>query len=290
MIAETGQQVTRLMTKTRKNKDTDQLDLQKLSIQISLNGLSFCILNTIHNEITALKHFHFEHVTNPLQLEKEVIAIFEQEASLLDQSFEAVTVSHINTLSTFVPKPLFSDKNLADYLKYNNKILANDYITFDVVANNDMVNVYIPYVNINNLFFEKYGAFHFKHFATVLLENIFHLPKTSEEATVYVHVQKEQFEIVVIQHKKLLLYNSFEYSSSEDFIYYLLFTLEQLQLNTDTIQLYFLGAIDKADILYTVTYTYVRHVDFLDKKYPFEFSTEIETVESHHNFTLLTNF
>ncbi len=287
MIVETGQLAMKLKTK---NKHTNQLDFQKLSIQVSLNGLSFCILDTIENEITDLRHFQFNTVTNPLQLETEINTVFEQHADIFEQPFQAVTVSHINTLSTFVPKPLFSDKNLADYLKYNNKILANDYMTFDVVSNNDMVNVYIPYVNINNLFFEKYGAFTYRHFATILIENIFQLSNSSEEPTVYVHVQKEQFEIIVIQNKKLLLYNSFEYSSSEDFIYYLLFTIEQLELNTNTLQLYFLGAIAKGDVLYTVAYTYIRNVAFLEKNYPFHFTTNIEKPASHRDFTLLTNF
>lgn len=289
MILETGQLVMKLVVERKRNNIT-QTNFNKLSIQVSLNGLSFCVLHTITNEITALRHFSFEDVTNPIQLEKEIIRIFEEEASLLHQDFESVTVSHINSLSTFVPKPLFSDKHLADYLKYNNKILPTDYITFDVITNNDMVNVYIPYVNINNLFFEKYGAFHYKHFATILLENIFQMTTASEEATVYVHVQKTHFEIVAIQQKKLLFYNSFEYASSEDFIYYLLFTLEQIELNTNTLQLYFLGDIDKSDVLYTVTYTYVRHVEFLDKKYPFDFHESVEKPKSHHDFTLLTNF
>ena len=287
MIAETGQQAMKLM---RKNKDTNQTDFQKLSIQVSLNGLSFCILNTIENEITELRHFQFTTVTNPLQLEIEVNTVFEQHSELLNQSFQAVTVSHINTLSTFVPKPLFSDKNLADYLKYTSKILPNDYITFDVITNNDMVNVYIPYVNINNLFFEKYGSFTYKHFATVMIENIFQLSNHHEEATVYVHVQKEQFEIIIIQNKKLVLYNAFDYTTSEDFIYYLLFTIEQLGLNTDTLQLYFLGAISKEDVLYTVTYMYIRNVNFLEKKYTFNFNEHIEKPTNHRDFTLLTNF
>lgn len=273
-----------------KRSNIEQVNYKKLSIQISLNGLSFCILDTIQNEITDLNHFHFETVTNPLQLEVAIINTLNTHKALFDQPFQEVTVSHINSLSTFVPKPLFSDQNLADYLKYNNKILSNDYVTFDVISNNDMVNVYIPYVNINNLFFDKYGAFTYKHFATVLLENIFQLSDNNQEATVYVHVQKGQFEIIVIKNKKLLLYNSFEYITSEDFIYYLLFTIEQLELNTNELQLYFLGAISKEDILYTVTYTYVRNVSFINKKYPFTFQDQIQHFNTHKDFTLLTNF
>lgn len=287
MIVETGQQAMKL---TAKNNNTNPLEYQKLSIQVSLNGLSFCILDTLEHKIIAIRHFPFHTVTNPLQLEAEINAIYKQYAHILEQSFQAVTVSHINTLSTFVPKPLFSDKHLADYLKYNNKMLANDYITFDVVSNNDIVNVYIPYVNINNLFFEKYGVFTYRHFATILLENVFQASNTSDEPLVYVHVQKEQFEIIVIQNKKLLLYNSFEYSTSEDFIYYVLFTVEQLELNTNTLQLYFLGAISTEDDLYTITYTYIRHVSFFEKNHTFNFAADVEKPVSHRNLTLLTNF
>ena len=289
MIAETGQQATRLEA-IRKNKDINTSNFQKLSIQIALNGLSFCTLDTLENRLTSLQHFQFSKCTHPVQLEEEVQTIFKTHAAIFDQEFQSVNVSHVNTLSTFVPKPLFSDKHLADYLKYNNKILPNDYITFDVITNNDMVNVYIPYVNINNFFFEKFGAFQYKHFATILLEHLFQLSRTDEEATVYVHVQEQQFEIVVIQQKKLLFYNSFEYFSSEDFIYYLLYTIEQLQLNPNSLPLYFLGNIDKSDVLYNVAYTYIRHVDLLEKNVLFGFDDEIEKPASHRDFTLLNNF
>ncbi|WP_430412532.1 DUF3822 family protein [Kordia sp.] len=278
------------MKLNKESNTINQSDFQKLSIQISLNGLSFCILDTIENKITSLQHFTFETVTNPLQLEVEIINTLNAHKNIFDQSFQEVTISHINTLATFVPKPLFSDKNLPDYLKYNNKILPNDYITFDVVTNNDMVNVYIPYVNINNLFFDKYGSFTYKHFATILLENIFQLPDTSDGTVVYVHVQKDQFEIIVVKNKKLLLYNSFEYVTAEDFIYYVLFTIEQLELNTNELQLYFLGDIEKEDHLYTITYTYVRNVSFIDKKYPFTFHESVLKPKNHTDFTLLTNF
>lgn len=287
MIAETGQ---RVMKSYKKRNNIKESNYNKLSIQIALNGLSFCILDTIKNEITSLQQFHFKTVTNPLHLEKEIIHVLNEHKDVFDQPFQEVIISHINSLSTFVPKPLFSDKNLSDYLKYNNKILANDYITFDVVTNNDMVNVYIPYVNINNLFFDKYGAFTYKHFATILLENIFQLSENSHESTVYIHVQKGQFEIIVIKNKKLLFYNSFEYLTSEDFIYYILFTIEQLELNTNELQLYFLGDISKEDVLYTVTYTYVRNVSFVDKKHPFTFHESITKPDHHKDFTLLTNF
>ena len=62
---------------------------------------------------------------------------------------------------------------LADYLKFNSKILSNDYITHDDLAQGDIVNVYVPYVNINNFIYDTYGAFEFNHYSTILLNTLF---------------------------------------------------------------------------------------------------------------------
>jgi hypothetical protein len=48
-----------------------------------------------------------------------------------------------------------------------------------------------------------------------------------------VHFSEGHFEIIVIQNQKLLLFNSFDYQTP-DFIYYVLFTAEQLSLNPKT--------------------------------------------------------
>jgi len=47
----------------------------------------------------------------------------------------------------------------------------------------------------------------------------------------FVNLDNKHFEIVVIANNKLILYNSFKYQTKEDYIYYILFTAEQLELN-----------------------------------------------------------
>ena len=51
-------------------------------------------------------------------------------------------------------------------------MLENDYITYDEIKNSEIVNVYIPFVNINNFLFDIYGSFIFKHSSTVLIERL----------------------------------------------------------------------------------------------------------------------
>lgn len=275
---------------TQKNNIlNNKLTNLKLSIQLSLSGLSFCVLDQEKNTISFLKHICFEKKLNPLDVLDKLKHTFNTE-HILQSNFKNVCLIHDNELSTLVPKPLFSEENLADYLKFNSKILKSDFITYDNIAINDSVNVYIPYININNFIYDKFGAFTFKHVSTVLIEEILLIEKNSDLVKVYVNINKNHFEIIVVNKSKLELYNSFEYNTKEDFIYYVLFTAEQLQLNPETFNLIFIGDIDTKDELYIIAYKYIRFVFLGNREDNYRYSDNAQPVGYHSNFTLIKSF
>ncbi|MDW5288385.1 DUF3822 family protein [Formosa sp. PL04] len=269
------------------NSSTHTKTLKELSIQISLSGLSFCILNATTQQVEVLKYLAFKKHETPYQLLEHVQSLFKTEESL-QQEFSNIQIIHSNELSTLVPNPLFNEDYLADYLKFNSKILKSDFITFDTIELNDSVNVYVPYVNVNNFIYEQFGEFTFKHFSTILIESILHIEKNADQPKLYIHVGARHFEILSIDDGALQFYNTFEYSSKEDFIYYLLFTLEQLKLNPETIQLVFIGDILKNSDLYTIAYKYVRHISFGKHKNNFTFNHQPQT--QHSEFIILNSF
>ena len=59
---ETGQKITQT------SSNIDKLSNIELSIQVSLNGLSFCILETDTNTIVYLQHFIKEQKQTPFQV------------------------------------------------------------------------------------------------------------------------------------------------------------------------------------------------------------------------------
>lgn len=280
---ETGQKHMALQSK-KFNKLTNS---EQLSIQISLSGLSFCILNSNTNTISFLKDIYFDKKLNPLELLDVLIEQFNTE-HVLNNTFSSVCVIHDNDISALVPKPLFNEDALADYLKFNSKILKSDFITFDDILINDSVNVYVPYININNFIYDKFGTFTFKHVSTVLISEILQIEKHSEDIKFYVHVGKNHFETIVVDKSKLLHYNTFKYLTKEDFIYFILFTIEQLKLNPETLNLILIGDIVKDDNLFNIAYKYIRHVSFGDRhdSYIYEYQPNSE----YSNFSLIKSF
>lgn len=255
--------VTGLLFMTRKKINTPvedtSTDYNKLSIQVSLSGLSFCVLDTIDNKIIASESISFGKELTPYEVQKQLKDLFETH-KVQQSSFSEVVVIHRNPLFSLVPKSLFDPKELANYLKFNAKILANDHIDYDHIEPHEMVNVYVPFVNINNYIYDLFGEFQFMHTATVLIQTLFNSHGTTKEPICYVHLSEYQMDVTIIGQKKLLFYNSFIYHSKEDFIYYLLFALEQLKLDTETIKVKLFGAIEEGDDIYTICYDYVKNI------------------------------
>jgi len=275
---------------TNKSKDFNNLNESHLSIQLSLDGFSFCIIDKNKNRIIELKYISFSNNSpTPQKHLENVEEIFKQEA-LLKRKYDSVNITHVNNLSTLVPKPLFDDNHLNNYLKYSSKTYKNDYIVYDELENHDMVNVYIPFVNINNFFLENFGGFEYKHFSTILIENLLNTYKFSEHPHMFVNISEKHFEIVIIANNKLMFYNTFKYQSKEDFIYYVLFTAEQLNLNPEKMDLVFSGKISKENDLYKIAYKYIRNISLLENRSKYQFGTSIKEATKRSFFTLLHQY
>jgi len=272
---------------TLKTINNKIVKFNKLSIQVSLNGLSFCIWDTIANDMLVSENVVFQKELTPYGVQKELKAICEKH-EILNKTFSDIIVIHRNNLFSLVPKSLFDENELPNYLKFNAKILANDHMAYDELENFDMVNVYVPFVNINNYIFELFGEFIYKHSGTVMVETLMN-NNIDKAPTCYAHVTETQMELTIISNKKLVLYNSYDFVTKEDFMYYLLFTLEQLQLDTGNIFLKLFGAIEKGDDLYNLCYQYVKNVSLFsptDSTIDFELDdSELETID----FTVLSS-
>jgi len=264
------------------NNNIEVTSKRKLSIQFSLDGFSFCTTNT-NNEVLEFSSYTFSKTKNSPELVLEKLQdIFKKEKSL-QYDFETVTVIHQNNLNTLVPNEYFKEDALKSYLKYSIKTIATDLITFDELDFMNSKNVYIPYVNINNFLFQNFGEFEYKHYSSVLLEKLFSI--ASNDICCYIHVSKSTFDIVIIKNSNLQFFNIFEYRTKEDFMYYVLFTLEQLELSTEETLVSVLGDIEEDSDLFRLMYTYIRNIDFLSSKNAV-FNNQKE-ISKHSNFILL---
>ncbi len=275
------------LKKTNNNIITTNSTFQKLSIQLSLDGLSFCTLNVLEETVDRFEYLPVKSPQTPESLLKEADLFFKNH-HIFSNNYKDVLVIHDNELSALVPNAFFNPSEIATYLKFNVKIYETDSIAYDVISNAEITNVYVPFANINNYFFEAFGEFEFKHCNTVLLEKLFRERQDQHHTVMYALIAERYFHFIILKDRKLLFNNRFTYQTPEDFLYYILFTAEQLNLNPDQIPLKLAGDIKAGDPLYSLAYNYVRNIDFVsDTEDIFPDSGQTSAPgEQFHKFTL----
>jgi len=256
---------------------------KKLVIQVALNGFSFCIVDTLSDRPKMLKNIHFDAFQRSANISDLYSSVFNENPELVEK-YDEIMIVHSNNLSTFVPIALFDEDYLGSYLQYNTKVFDTDFFTFDKLEKYEMNNVYIPYVNMNNFFIDKFGSFEYKHANSTLVSKLLDISKNNDERKMFVHLSESHFEIVVIQNQKLLFFNSFDHKTPEDFIYYILFTAEQLQLNPEVFKLEILGSSTENDSYYSIAYKYIRNVQLFDVS---SSQNDFSVAENREHFILL---
>ena len=271
-----------IVKKNTINKEIEDSSNKKLSIQFSLDGFSFCISNSL-NIVSKFTSYNFtKPIKSPERILKEIQEIFNHEKSL-QQDFESVSVIHQNTLSSLVPDAYFKEGDLKNYLKYSIKTITTDLIVYDDLNFIKAKNVYVPYVNINNFIFQHFGEFEYRHHSSILIEKLF--SHSDNTLNFCINVSQSLLDIVVLKDSEILFYNNFEHQTKEDFIYYILFTLEQLELSTEKTNILITGDINEQSELYKILYTYVRNIGFLNSNNSI-FNNQTE-IKKHSNFILL---
>jgi hypothetical protein len=245
------------------------------------------VYNKIQKKVGVFEVYEFTQPNISPEKHLELIKELYVKHKILSLKYASVSITHFNNLVSQVPEPFFDKEKLPSYLQYSVKLLEDDFIAFDTIKNTEIINVYVPFVNINNFLIDVYGAFTYKHASTILIEKLLQQFKNNDKEICFINITKNQFEILVINNNKLILYNIFDFITKEDFIYYILFTLEQLKLNPEEIQIILLGDIEKESELYTILYQYVRNISFYQ---PTLFPEILKEVSQHSLFTLLNQF
>lgn len=236
---------------------------ETLSIQVSLDGFSFYAQDKNTGDYDEIVTHTIENTGSPNKVLSKIEQVLDDHGSI-SKNFNNIEVVYRNELFTIVPTALFDPERLTDYLKYNTKILSTDFIVYDEIKAYELVVIYIPFANINNFLFERFGSFSYHHFMTVFIKEVLNDAKTSQKQVV-VNLSHANFDIVAHEGNKMLLANSFTYAHAEDFLYHILFCYEQLNFDPNRDTLVIQGQFDKNGALYQLTHMYIRHIKLSEK-------------------------
>jgi hypothetical protein len=240
------------------NNIHSEVSQRKLSIQVALNGLSFCSYHSTNSEIIDFEQLKISPKTSSYDWEENLKLFLLKNKSLIS-NFEKVTVFHHSPYFTWVPSHLFIPENAGSYLQFSSKVYDTDLFAFDTLNAIDATFVYIPLTHLNNLLLDFYPTFEYYHCSYHWLQKIIEVNDLQIQ-NVCVLIEEHTIEIAVFNGKNLMLHNQFEVKNATDVLYYVLFCFEQLHLNTEQTPVFLMGNLEKDDQIWQLLYEYIRDV------------------------------
>ena len=238
-----------------------------LIIIISSKELKVLLRNSVDSKFINQSNSVFPDKININEILSELKNILN-EFNLLN--IIKVTLILNNKLSVLVPKDFFNEENCLDYLKFNSRLLKNDTASFDYIEEFEAHNVFITYGNVTNYLIEKFGSFEFFHYSTVLLKKLYSDTPKDKIARIYVNINKSYLNIIVFKGKELNYYNTFDYETKDDILYFVLFVIEQNKLINNETKMKLIGEEKIIKNYYDYLSKFIKNLEMKNTEYDIE--------------------
>ena len=173
-----------------------------------------------------------------------------------------------NDRYTFVPAAVFKEKNKDKYLAVLGLTDEDSVVCADYIKGADAYNVYAITKQEHEALQSLPETTKYYHASSVLVASLIKdNQERPDDVRVYLNIKDQKFEMIVLKGCNLLFNNTFRFKTKEDFLYFLLFTIEQLHLDAGSVPVYFLGMIEEKSAIVEVTSRYMRDIRFMGKDY-----------------------
>jgi hypothetical protein len=270
-----------------KTFDNTQTHLYHLSIQISLDGFYFSVLDIPKGKYIVLNGHHF-FLKRPRLLLKHVRDVIESD-DIFNHDFKSIDILYSTRKFTLVPQAFYGRGSLDKYLWFNNiqekgfvveKNLfakAGSWCIFDIPQNlSEYLSAKFPKVNIRHNLFPLIEC--------VLKRNLAY----SGREQVHLNFFRDSFEVVVVNGSKLILCNIFNYKTDRDVLYHVLFTFDQLKLSPESTELILHGQIPQVSPVYHLFKKYVKQTSFARLDTTYQYSYTFSQLPEHYYSSLLS--
>ncbi len=227
-----------------------------LSINVSIDGLSFIILN--NKTIVKAEAYEWQHKDWNYTYTK-VSEVIKHE--IFSNTFNKVFCFLQNSSTCLIPDEYFIQGAIKKALEtYLGKNIDEAYYT--KLKNADINLVYGIDTNLIKLISSILSEPKFIHSSSIYIDLALQNINTGQQ--IYLNIGTQEFEIIGIKDGKLISHNYFQFNTIDEFLFLLLSFVKQNSFNTETLYLNIKGKILKSSKLSQTISKYFNNIN-LDK-------------------------
>ncbi|HEX7584539.1 MAG TPA: DUF3822 family protein [Prolixibacteraceae bacterium] len=258
-----------------------------LSIQLGLDGFSFCILDIFRHKYIAFQHIPL--VVGKLQfLPKKVESIFEAE-EILNASYQSVSVTYSTNNATLIPKEYTEPSNLIKIAALTNEISRNEDICSEDLPGFNYQLVYSYPKELMTFLNRKYTEFKFMHKSIPLLSAT-NNQRNEKKNTLLINFENKYIRMIAIRGSQIDLYNSFYFKTETDFLYYTLNIWHSLQFDPERDEILIGGFVADDSSYVRQLKKYISTIHFLKPSIDFSYGNLFDKIQKHQFISLLNTY
>jgi hypothetical protein len=247
------------------------------------DAFQYAVLDNDKNSFISLADYRIAELPPSQEYLYRQLELLISADETLRKKFPSVVIAIDSPYHTLVPASLADTDQYDRFLGFNFS-LPGDLVTgADRITEFDAVNIFACPVPLDNIV-KKYipGAL-IVHRSTAFLKAIYqqHLTNGLNDG-VYLNIRNPFIDIAIFQANKLVFFNSFSCRSKEDILYFTLYTLEQINLRPESVNLVLSGLIDQGSEVYRFLEQYIRPGSFCHLPVSFNYSPLLQQIPSHH--------
>jgi len=264
--------------------DINSTENYELSIQVSPDGLSFCLLDSIRNKFILLRSFGAEENKN---FNSDKISELLHKDDFLTKRYKKVNCVMSSSKFTLVPSALYDPGKKDEYFTFNHNLEEDNNILVDKTGDPDAFLVFSASRSITQVMNSYYPGVYLHHHIKILLDHTCSTRKSISGNYIHVHIERDFFNLIVFNDNALKFCNSFVYRNISDILYYVLNTFKNLDIKQEE-TIYLSGLTEKYDDLSSSFSLYIRNLKFAEPSGNFTFSYVFNDAELHRFINLFT--
>lgn len=246
--------------------DKNQAHHYNLAIQFGLNGLSYCLFDTIKNKYVAFRYYpETESSMDKLQ------SLFASD-ELLTLPFKDFFLLYTAGQSTLVPLPYFDESKIAELYAFNFGAEDNTKFLFNKLQDCLAVNLFSCAHHVTDELKKLFPSLKIYHRTSPFLENLVQESARWPRIKCFVSIHQNILDIGFAHLRRLDFFNSFAYRDKSDIVYHVLNVLEQFNLSPALTDVYLSVDLEKHEEIYEFLGTYLTHIKFIKPSENFTYS------------------
>lgn len=211
-----------------------------LSLSLFQDEIEYAIIDTNTHSVYATGNYSSAQKKFAANETLFLINDFIHRYHLHQFTFKHIHILYSSPHFTFCPTEFYLPDKKNILLNYVHPTQPNELIYVDTFENIKII--YSIPQNIHNAFLQTFPSAKISHTATSML-NIFFYHPILIHSKIWANVHPNYIEIIAKNNKQFLFYNTFDIQTSLDILYYLLFCLEQMNLQPKDTDVYLSGNI-----------------------------------------------